>query len=244
MKITENIHIVGGANYGLSHGFDCNVYLIDFKDELIMIDAGAGVDVDSIIKNIKEDGLDAGKISKIFFTHSHVDHAGGAFEFHKRFNCDIYMPEEEADFLEKGKEKELALDIAKRTGLYSKDYELINCAVNKRLKHGDVVNIGNTEIKAINVPGHSKGSYCYLLNLPEGRALFSGDVVFVGGFIEVLNCDGSELSDYRKYIDRLGNLNIDMLFPGHNIFVLSQGQKHIDMAIEALNLLFVPKNFI
>jgi len=66
MKITESIHIVGGASYGLSHNFDCNVYLIDFKDELIMIDAGSGVNNDAIIRNIKKDGLNPKKLLKIF----------------------------------------------------------------------------------------------------------------------------------------------------------------------------------
>ena len=58
MKITERIYIVRGANYVLSHNFDCNVYLIDLKSELVMIDTGAGVNVDAIIRNIKKDGLD------------------------------------------------------------------------------------------------------------------------------------------------------------------------------------------
>ena len=243
MKITESIYIVGGANYGLSHNFDCNVYLIDFKDELIMIDSGSGVDNGAIIRNIKKDGLDPKKLSKIFFTHSHADHSGGAYEFHKKFNCDIYMSDTEANFLEKAGEKELALDIAKRTGLYSKDYQLKNCKVDKRLKHGEIFNFGDCTIKAINVPGHSKGSLCYHLNLPEGNVLFSGDVVFANGLILVLNCDGSDLSDYRKYINRISNLNIDMLFPGHSLFILSEGQKHLDMAIESLGLLFIPKNY-
>lgn len=243
MKITERIYIIGSANYGLSHDFDCNIYLVDFKDELIIIDSGAGVDVEAVIKNIKRDGLNPDKLSKIFFTHSHADHAGGAFELKKRFNCSIYMSELEAGFLEHGVEKELALDIAKKTGLYSKDYQLVNCGVDNKLKNGDTIKTGGVEIKAINVPGHSKGSLCYLMKLPEGNVLFSGDVVFANGLILLLNCDGSELSDYRKYISRLSNLNIDMLFPGHSLFILSEGQKHIDMAIKSLSLLFLPKNY-
>ncbi len=243
MKISKNIHMVGSGNFGLSCSFDGNFYLINCQDELVLIDSGSGVEFEKVINNIKQDGLDPARISKVLLTHSHVDHAGGAFELKKRFKCSIYISEQEAPFLEHGKEKELALDVAKKSGLYSKDYQLANCTVDKRLKHGDSIKAGGTEIKVINVPGHSKGSMCYFVSLPEGNALFSGDVVFANGLIEVLNCDGSELSDYRANISRLGNLGIDMLFPGHNIFVLSGGQKHVDQAISSLDLLFTPKNF-
>ena len=100
------------------------------------------------------------------------------------------------------------------------------------------------KIKVIGIPGHSKGSICFLLDLPEGKILFTGDAVFVNGQILVLNCDGSELSDYRRYINRLSNLNIDILFPGHGLFALSEGQKHLDMAIESLRFLFTPGNYV
>ena len=73
--------------------------------------------------------------------------------------------------------------------------------------------------------------------------MFPGDVVFTNGLILVLSCDGSDLLDYRKYIYRIGNLNIGMLFPGHSLFILYEGQKHLDMAIESLGLLFIPKNY-
>ena len=72
----------------------------------------------------------------------------------------------------------------------------------------------------------------------------TGDTVFPEGVIGMLNCDGSDLADYRNYIHRLANLNIDMLFPGHRVFVLSEGQSHVDQAIESLGLLQLPRNFI
>jgi hydroxyacylglutathione hydrolase len=243
MKVSNSVHMIGSGSFGFSCSFDGNFYLLNLQDELILIDTGSGVDFDIVLNNIKQDGLDPAKISRILLTHSHVDHAGGAYYFKKRYNCSIYISEQEAGFLEHGGEKELALDIAKKSGLYSKDYQLANCVVDQKLKNGDIIKVGSTEIKAINVPGHSKGSICYFANLPEGNALFSGDVIFADGLIEVLNCEGSELSDYRKYISRLSNLKIDMLFPGHSLFVLSEGQKHIDKAADSLNLLFTPKNF-
>ncbi len=63
----------------------------------------------------------------------------------------------------------------------------------------------------------------------------------MGGLINVLNYPGSSLADYRKGIKNLADLSVDSLLPGHFGFTLSDGQSHIDMAIEALRGLLVPK---
>jgi glyoxylase-like metal-dependent hydrolase (beta-lactamase superfamily II) len=96
----------------------------------------------------------------------------------------------------------------------------------------------------LNIPGHSKGSLCFLIDLPEGRAIFTGDTVFAEGIIGMLNFEGSDLSDYRNYIHRLAKLDVDMLFPGHRVFVMSGAQSHLDLAIEHLSQLKLPPNFI
>ncbi|GAG58207.1 unnamed protein product, partial [marine sediment metagenome] len=71
-----------------------------------------------------------------------------------------------------------------------------------------------------------------------------GDVVFYDGEIGLLNYWGSNLADYRSYINRLANLSVDVLLPGHKLFTLRDGQQHIDRAISALKKLSVPPTFI
>ena len=244
MKITEKIYLVGGNSFGLSHGFDSNIYAVDCGDEIVMIDAGAGRGTDNIIDNMKEDGLDISRLSKILLTHSHSDHAGGAADFINRFDCNICVSEEEADFIESGDDKDFSLDIAKRSGLYSPDYKFQNCEVSLRLKNTDKIKCGDHTFTAISIPGHSKGSIAFLIDLPGGRAIFTGDSVNADGVICLLNCEGSELSDYRKNIDRFSGLKVNMLFPGHGAFTLSGGQDKLDIAIKDLKLLAPPKNLL
>jgi len=244
MKITEKIFLVGGNSFGLSHIFDSNIYAVDCGDEIVLIDAGAGRGTDNIIDNIKEDGLDISKLSRILLTHSHSDHAGGAAGLKNRYGCKVCVSEEEADFIESGSDKDFSLDIAKRSGLYSPDYKFQNCEVSLRLKNNEKIKCGDKEFTAIGIPGHSKGSAAFLLDLPGGRAIFTGDSVNAEGIICLLNCEGSELSDYRKNIDRFSDLDIDMLFPGHGAFTLSDGQDKLDIAIKDLKLLAPPKNLL
>jgi sulfur dioxygenase len=50
------------------------------------------------------------------------------------------------------------------------------CAV-KRLRHGDVLELGKLEIKALSTPGHTKDSLSFLI----GDHVFTGDALFVRG---------------------------------------------------------------
>ena len=42
MKLTDDVYLVGGGDYGfnLTHRLDCHTYLIDGGGELALVDAG------------------------------------------------------------------------------------------------------------------------------------------------------------------------------------------------------------
>ncbi len=52
------------------------MYLIDGRSSYILIDAGNGENIDIIFKRMEMWGLDPNKISTLFLTHAHWDHAG------------------------------------------------------------------------------------------------------------------------------------------------------------------------
>jgi len=244
MKIIDNVYLVGSGQIGLSHPSDCHVYLIDGENELALIDAGVGIEVEKIFANIENDGFGPINIKKVILTHIHADHGGGCKKMKEMLKCAIFVPLNEIDLLEKGTDEELGLDIAKESGIYSPDYEFPHCFADVAVSNGDNIQVGELQLKAINVPGHSSGSTCYFLEHKEKRILFTGDVVFYDGEIGLLNYWGSNLADYRNYINRLANLSVDALLPGHKLFTLRNGQQHIDRSISALKKLSVPPTFI
>ena len=244
MKLTDQVYLVGSGNYGISHDLDSNIYVVDCGGELVMIDAGGGCDIDSLIRNMEHHGLEPQNLKKILLTHSHSDHAAGAAELQERLHAEICMGTEEADIVESGTEAELGLDLAKEVGFYPPDYRFKHCRVSLRLKNGEEIRCGDCTFQAIHTPGHSPGSYSYLAALENGRALFSGDAVFAEGKLFYTNMEGSDLSDYRRTIHRLTDLQIDMLFPGHKVFCLAHGQRAIDIAAQNLKKLRLPPNFV
>jgi hydroxyacylglutathione hydrolase len=242
MKLLKDIYLVGSGNqgFGISNGYDCSMYLIDGGDDLVLVDSGAGLDQDTIVSNIQAEGIDPDRITKILLTHAHADHSGGTSKLVERFHCQVYLHQAEARALEFGDEVALALEPARKRGYYPSDYRLTPTHVNVQLGDGNVIQAGKYVIREFYTPGHSLGSVCYLLEGHERRVLFSGDSFFLGGKINLLNCVGSSLADYREHSRILSGLALDALLPGHFTFTLSNAQHHIDQAITALEDLLIP----
>ena len=242
MKIVEDVYLVGGGLYGfgISNDLDCNVFLVDGESEMALIDAGVGEDTSTITDNIKKEGLDISKVSKVILTHAHLDHSGGAAGLKKSLGLRVYISEIEAEYLENGDEDAIGLNIAKRTGVYAEHFSLTPVKIDQKLKGGESIKIGKYTIKVIPTPGHSRGSVCLLLEGHKNRILFSGDTVFTRGQLCLLNLPDSSLADYREGLKNLANLAIDTLLPSHIGFTIRKGQAHIDMAIEAMQHMELP----
>src|SRR3990170_5601933 len=87
MKLTQDVYLVGGGDYGfnLTHRLDCHVYVVDGGSELALIDAGFWPGTEEILALMKEDGLDPERVSTIVVTHYHADHSGGAAAIKREF---------------------------------------------------------------------------------------------------------------------------------------------------------------
>lgn len=93
------------------------------------------------------------KITDVLLTHSHHDHINGVEEVLNRFDSQLHLLKEEAEFWQ--------ADLDKPTIHYG----------------GDIISIGESSIQALHTPGHTPGSACYLL---DGDVI-TGDTLFVFG---------------------------------------------------------------
>jgi glyoxylase-like metal-dependent hydrolase (beta-lactamase superfamily II) len=227
VRLTAGVHLVGSGEIGLSDPWDAHVYLLDGGSDLALVDAGSGQrdSVDRILSNVRDDGLDASRITSVLLTHWHPDHSGGAATFRERLSprLKVHAPAAEQATLERALEP----------GLNA-------CRVDVPVVHGQEIQVGSLPVQAIEVPGHSSGSMCYLVQVPGGSAIFTGDVVFMNGILGLLNHPDSHLEDYRASFERLVSLEVEMLFPGHMLFFLRDAKRHINRAAQALQGGFVP----
>lgn len=128
----------------------------------------------------------AGDVQAVLLTHHHLDHSEAARVFAERVGCGVR-----------------ALDPAYRLG-------------DEGLADGDVVAVGDLEIRVVGTPGHTADSLSFLV--PADRAVLTGDTVLGRGTTVVAHPDG-RLGAYLDSLDRLHALaeahDVDAIWPGH-----------------------------
>ena len=126
------------------------------------------------------------QIEEILLTHGHDDHSAGARLFAQRAGCSVR-----------------ALDPAHRLG-------------SEGLSDGDVLELGEVQVRVIATPGHTSDSLSFVL-ADEG-SLLTGDTVLGRGTTVVAHPDG-QLSSYLDSLLRLrqevSDSELTMILPGH-----------------------------
>ncbi len=245
MRLTDEVYVVGGGTsnaFGLTNDPDCHVYLVDGGDELALIDCGIGEgdSIDRIEENVRAEGLDPSRISKLLLTHYHMDHAGGAARVRERFGLDVVAPADAAETLRTGDERAVALDTAKAAGLYPADYRFEPVEVTVEVREGDHVQVGRLALGVIETPGHCDGHVSYLLRGREKTYLFSGDVVFSRGRVVMQTIHDCSIQKSAESIAKLAQLEFDALLPGHAAICLNEGPRHVALAHQVSSNLLVP----
>jgi glyoxylase-like metal-dependent hydrolase (beta-lactamase superfamily II) len=103
--------------------------------------------------------------------------------------------------------------LAKSTGAKIIQHEASELQNDITVKDGDVINFGNSELRVLHTPGHSKDSICLI---GDGK-IFSGDTLFVGNCGRIDLPGGSAKELYHSLFDVLYHLDETLiLYPGHN----------------------------
>ena len=230
MRLTNTVCLVGGAAYGISAIGDCNVYLIDGRNEYALVDAGAGLGVSRILANVEELGLDIEKLKTLFLTHSHFDHIGGAHEVQEKLGCKTLAHKDDAEAM-KALGENVLMDMAKQRGI---TFEAPR--IDRKLSGNEVIKIGDIDIKVINTPGHTPG--CISLSLTERdgkKAILTGDIASTNGRLGFINGPGFDLNAWKASIKKLLNEKPDRLYPGHNTFMLGNAIEDLKVTDQKMN---------
>ena len=179
---------------------NCSVVWKDGSKIAVVIDPGG--DLPNIENFIHEQRL---TLSKIFITHGHLDHAGGAFELAQKYGVEIEGPHKEDEFLVSTLEEQ-----AKRFGLDAAK----NFVPNRWLVEGDQIDIDGEKLDVYHCPGHTPGHVIF--HHPESKLAIVGDVLFQGS-IGRTDLPGGNTQDLLDAIrDKLWPLGDDVTFvPGH-----------------------------
>ncbi|MBI1914313.1 MAG: MBL fold metallo-hydrolase [Planctomycetes bacterium] len=246
MRLTKEVYVVGGGDYGfnLSHRLDSHVYVINGGKELALIDAGFGPGTEQILNNIREDALDVGRITKIFLTHYHADHAGGSARMRSATGAGLLAGKEAAPAIRAADADQIGLNWAKRFGFYPREYELEPCPVDEEFQDSACFRIGSLQLEAVATPGHCMGHYCLVLRGGDRVCLFASDQVFWGGAIVLQNVPDASVQQYAASMERIQKLEFEALLPGHLTVSLRNGKRHVDAAVDGFNRIGLPKSLL
>lgn len=196
MKLLDDIYVYEWTNPLANN---CNSYYIGGNVRAI-IDPGLKEYLPGLLKNMTEDGIDAGDVKYIINTHSHPDHYEASGSFNDP-DIKIGLNDKEMEFFET-----IGAEMFRWFGL---DPPRIGTDII--LKEGSIT-LGDEIFEIFLTPGHSPGSIS--LYQAKGKILFSGDVIFDHnvGRTDFPGCDSALL---KKSILTLAKLDIDYLLPGH-----------------------------
>jgi glyoxylase-like metal-dependent hydrolase (beta-lactamase superfamily II) len=151
------------------------------------------------------DGFKMEDVGLVIGTHSHPDHLEAVDLVVEKSGALITLSREEDEFYRSEGVKFYQAFGAESPRVtpffYLKEGDLSLGAKNK------------VDIEVLHTPGHSPGSIS--LYLKEEKILISGDVVFFGS-IGRTDFPGGSPSLLRKSIDKLSQLDVEHLVPGHS----------------------------
>ncbi len=172
-----------------------NCYIIENRDQSIIIDPGANGS--QLIDYLDNKGL---QIRYILLTHGHFDHIGAIDELVEKYQCQVYIHENDYEMI------------------YNDQYNLsayyhplkIKTQVSKVKDH---LHIGQFRITFMNLPGHTKGS-CFII-FDDYDLAFSGDVLFKNS-IGRYDFPTSSVEDTKETLKKIYSMTSNLqIYPGH-----------------------------
>ena len=198
--------------YILGFNIDSNCYLINNN---ILVDTGAGENKDYLFSKLRENGVEPEDIEMVVNTHCHFDHIGGNYLFP---NAEIAVHKSDAVSM---KNKD-TLGTGGNAFLYC---DGANSRVDRELSGGDKI----ADFEVIHTPGHTSGGIC----LWDGENLISGDTIFAGGGVGRMDIGGN-YDDMKNSVEKLMELDVKNIYPGHGPIVEKNGKDHIKLSYSFL----------
>lgn len=243
MRIDEHVTLVGSGTNGfdLSHSYDSHIYLVQGSRRCVLIDAGAGVNIEPVLRRVFQAGIDSDQVDKVILTHAHADHAGGARRLRDELHADVVCSSEVADIVRTGDEERAGLPVGKASGTYGPEYRMHPCPVDGELEDNEVINLGDCVLRVIRTPGHSVGHIAVLLERKRRADLFTGDALLFGGRIVLQNSWDCNLAEQIATLHKLAELEFNGFYPAHFSFSARDGRRHLMQALDRIERGGIPE---
>ncbi|MCA6123906.1 BJP family subclass B3 metallo-beta-lactamase [Bradyrhizobium sp. WSM 1704] len=186
------------------------VYIIKTSDGLILMDTAMPQSTGMIKDSIAKLGFKVSDIKIILNTHAHLDHTGGFAEIKKETGAQLIAGERDKALLEGG----YYPGDEKNTDLFFPPVK-----VDRTVKEGDRVTLGDITLTAHATPGHSPGCTSWEMTVKDGGQ--NRDVLFFcSGTVALNKLVGHPtypgiVDDYRSTFAKVKAMKVDVLLGPH-----------------------------
>ena len=178
--------------------FASNCYLLFSAGEAAVVDPSANADV--ILQKIAERGA---TLRYILLTHGHFDHICSLDILREKTGVPAYIHKEDTDMPSDSQKNAFSLFFGQERSWSTPE---------KTLAEGDVLKLGDEEIRVLHTPGHTEGSVCFLCG---EDILITGDTLFDRGFGRY-DLWGGDPYKLRHSLTRLASLDHSLtIYAGH-----------------------------
>lgn len=204
-KILDNIYYVGTK--GLA------AYLIVSDGKAILLDGTLAENVGPIENNIRALGFKLEDVKIILNSHAHFDHAAGIAGLKRDTGAQVMAMEQDRSALEHGRQEG-------DTNYGGARFPAVK--VDRSLRDGDVVTLGDVKMTALLTPGHTKGCTTWTTTATNNgmarRVVFPCSITVAGNILVGNKGYPGLVEDFRKSFDRLGAMEADVVLPAHPEF--------------------------
>ena len=205
---TEPFKMIGNVYYVGTDGLAS--YLITSPQGHILVDTVMPEATSQIKANIEKLGFKVTDIKYLVNTHAHIDHTGGLAEMKQASGAQMIAGEADKPLLEGGYYPGAQEDAA---------LAFPPVKVDRTVREGDKVSVGDVTLTARETPGHSPGCTSWEFAVKDGDATRSV-LIFCSGTVAlnrlVTNPTYSGIvTDYRKTFARAKDMKVDVLLAPH-----------------------------
>ncbi len=205
LRIVGNLYYVGT--------YDLSSYLVTTPDGNILINTGVDSSVPMIRSNIESLGFRFNDIKLLLATHGHWDHVGGMAEIKRLTAAKMLMHEADAPMLEDGGSSDFRFPKGR-----PRVYEPVR--VDERLKDGQKIRLGKTELTAHHHPGHTRGSTSFSFTTEDAGRTYRVLIANMNGIndgVKLLDSPGypNIVEEYARTFEKQKQLSTDVFVSSH-----------------------------
>jgi metallo-beta-lactamase class B len=207
-RIVDNLYYVGSK--------ESAVYLVTTSQGHILINSNVEAGVPLIRTSVESLGFKFSDIKILLISHAHWDHNGGAAAIKKLTGAKYMVMEGDVPVVESGGKSDFH---------YGTDPEALYppTTVDRVLRDGDEVKLGNAVLTARLTPGHTRGCTTWTMKVKDGSK--TRDVVIIGspnvnpGYKLVNNNVYPKMAqDFEQTFTVLKSLPVDYFLGAHGSY--------------------------